>query len=591
MLFIDRTDALLPWSSLPDRACLSGRGLSKRRRRNRRRRQIARNKNNVQGMNVTESEQKAPGASHRWRWLPALVVALFCLCVTNASAETRALRIQHLHTGEKAEIVFKRNGRYDQAGLKKINFMLRDWRRNEPTRMDPRLLDLVWQAYRASGSTSYIHVVSAYRSPATNAMLRGRSKGVARESQHMVGRAMDFFLPDVPLKKLRDIGLRMQGGGVGYYPTSGSPFIHMDVGNVRHWPGISRQELARVFPNGNTLHVPSDGKPLPGYGQAFAAYKSRKATGTPNIELASADGGQRKSRGLLATLLGGRGADEADDVADAVPAPRKPAKSVEPRPAGQAIAIVPPQDAQRADIQIAASDPGEESPAGQKGKTPEAIVMAMAPNAVPLPAFAPRAEATASIATPQTAPFAIASASMTQTELPAAKPAATNAEMPMGKTDTAALSVTPEMVALNVPLPTWRPESLARQPEAAKSADAIGALLAMHHPDDGLDGPASQRVAVPASKPEDRVRTSPKADRVQPRLDPEATAVIVPAVLTGRGIAGGTGSTTAPVIAANFIRTAPEHVYLDGFQSRGQTSDHRRFTGSAVKFLPIASFK
>ncbi|WP_352794737.1 DUF882 domain-containing protein [Mesorhizobium sp. M0243] len=274
------------------------------------------------------------------------------------------MKIQHLHTGEKAEIVFKRNGRYDPAGLKKINLMLRDWRRNEPTKMDPRLLDLVWQAYRASGSTAYIHVVSAYRSPATNAMLRSRSKGVARESQHMVGRAMDFFLPDVPLKKLRDIGLKMQGGGVGYYPTSGSPFIHMDVGNVRHWPGISRQELARVFPNGNTLHVPSDGKPLPGYGQAFAAYKSRKGTGAPNIDLASADGGQRRPRGLLATLLGGRGADETDDVAEAVPAPRKPAKSVEPRPAG--IAIVPPQDAQRADIQMASVDRVEDRRLGRK---------------------------------------------------------------------------------------------------------------------------------------------------------------------------------------------------------------------------------
>ncbi|MDF3154044.1 DUF882 domain-containing protein [Mesorhizobium sp. XAP10] len=524
-------------------------------------------------MNVSENVQNAPGASRLWT-LPAIIAAFLCLCATGAFAETRALRIQHLHTGEKAEIVFKRNGRYDPAGLKKINLMLRDWRRNEPTKMDPRLLDLVWQAYRASGSTAYIHVVSAYRSPATNAMLRSRSKGVARESQHMVGRAMDFFLPDVPLKKLRDIGLKMQGGGVGYYPTSGSPFIHMDVGNVRHWPGISRQELARVFPNGNTLHVPSDGKPLPGYEQAFAAYKSRKGAGTPNIELASVDGGQRRPRGLLATLLGGGGADESDDVAEAVPAPRKPARSVEPRPAGQGIAIVPPQDAQRVDIQIAASDPGEEPLAGQKGKTPEAIVMAMAPGSVPLPAFAPRAEFTAPVPTPETAPLAIAGASTAQAELAVAKPDAANA-------DAAATSVAPEMMALNVPLPTWRPESQSsptRQLEAAKSGDAIGVLLAMHHPDDGLAG---ERIAAPASKPEDRVRANPKADRVQRRPDSEAD----------RAVAGGAALTGAPMIAANFIRTAPEHVYLDGFQPRGRTSDHRRFTGSAVKFLPIASFK
>lgn len=540
-------------------------------------------------MNVSENVQNAPRASRLWT-LPAIIAAFLCLCVTGAFAETRALKIQHLHTGEKAEIVFKRNGRYDPAGLKKINLMLRDWRRNEPTKMDPRLLDLVWQAYRASGSRAYIHVVSAYRSPATNAMLRSRSKGVARESQHMVGRAMDFFLPDVPLKKLRDIGLKMQGGGVGYYPTSGSPFIHMDVGNVRHWPGISRQELARVFPNGNTLHVPSDGKPLPGYGQAFAAYKSRKGAGTPNIDLASADGGQRRpARGLLATLLGGRGADETDDVAEAVPAPRKPAKSVEPRSAG--IAIVPPQDAQRADIQMASVDRAEESPIGPEGKTPEAIVMAMAPGSVPLPAFAPRSGSTTSIRTPQLAPLAAANASTARAEL--ANPTATDAEIPSGKSAGPAGGA-PDMVAFNIPLPTWRPESPTL--EADKSGDAVAALLALNRADDGHNGLAGQRVSVAQSKPEDRVRTSPKADRVQPNLDPEATAVIVPAALsrpieTGRGIAGGASTAAAPVIAANLIRTAPEHIYLDGFQPRGQTSDHRRFTGSAVKFLPIASFK
>ncbi|TGQ77826.1 DUF882 domain-containing protein [Mesorhizobium sp. M8A.F.Ca.ET.207.01.1.1] len=550
-------------------------------------------------MNVIESQQNAPGGYRFWTRLPAFMVAFFCMCITDAFAETRALRIQHLHTGEKAEIVFKRDGRYDQAGLKKINFMLRDWRRNEPTRMDPRLLDLVWQAYRASGSTSYIHVVSAYRSPATNAMLRGRSKGVARESQHMVGRAMDFFLPDVPLKKLRDIGLKMQGGGVGYYPTSGSPFIHMDVGNVRHWPGISRQELARVFPNGNTLHVPSDGKPLPGYEQAFAAYKSRKAAGTPNIELASADGGQRRpARGLLASLLGGRGTDEADDAAEVAPAPRKPAKPVdsktagdpktadEPKMAGLGIAIVAPEAAQRADIQMVSP---EETPA----RTPEAIVMAMAPGTVPVPAFAPRTGLAASIPTPQTVPLGVASAS------PARAEPAAGAETASGKAGAALAIAGPDMVALNIPVPTWRPEGQtgpARQPEAAKPADAIGALLATHHADDNLDPLAGQPIAVPASKPEHRARTNPKADRVQPRLDPKGTAVIVPAALTGRpresgrGSAGA-GSMAAPIVAANFIRTAPEQVYLDGFQPRGKTSDHRRFTGSAVKFLPIASFK
>ena len=166
------------------------------------------------------------------------------------------------------------------AGLRKINQFLRDWRRNEPTKMDPRLLDLVWEAYGSRVRATISSVVCGYRSPATNSMLRSRSRGVAKKSQHMLGKAMDFYIPGVKLKKLRDIGLRMQGGGVGYYPRSGSPFVHMDVGNVRHWPRMSRQELVAVFPNGKTLHVPSDGKPLPGFKQALASYRRARRAAT-----------------------------------------------------------------------------------------------------------------------------------------------------------------------------------------------------------------------------------------------------------------------------------------------------------------------
>jgi len=148
-----------------------------------------------------------------------------------AHAETRALKLFNTHTDERATIVFKRNGKYDRAGLAKVNRFLRDWRRDEPTKMDPKLLDLIWEVYRKTGSDEYIHVVSAYRSPATNAALRKRSKGVAQKSQHIRGKAMDFYIPGVPLAKLRAIGLRAQVGGVGYYPTSGSPFVHMDTRN------------------------------------------------------------------------------------------------------------------------------------------------------------------------------------------------------------------------------------------------------------------------------------------------------------------------------------------------------------------------
>ncbi len=204
-----------------------------------------------------------------------------------AHAETRALKLFNTHTDERATIVFKRNGKYDRAGLAKVNRFLRDWRRDEPTKMDPKLLDLIWEVYRKTGSDEYIHVVSAYRSPATNAALRKRSKGVAQKSQHIRGKAMDFYIPGVPLAKLRAIGLRAQVGGVGYYPTSGSPFVHMDTGSVRHWPKMTRSQLAKVFPNGKTLHVPRDGGPLPGYAQALASQKARSRSN--DIQIASFD--------------------------------------------------------------------------------------------------------------------------------------------------------------------------------------------------------------------------------------------------------------------------------------------------------------
>jgi uncharacterized protein YcbK (DUF882 family) len=217
--------------------------------------------------------------------LPALVGS-----ASFASAEDRALKLFFTHTGERATITYKRDGKFDPKGLAQINRFLRDWRRNEPTRMDPRLLDLVWEVYKRSGGKDYIHIVSAYRSPTTNNMLRNRSRstGVAKKSQHMLGKAMDFYVPGVKLSTLRALAMQMQVGGVGYYPTSGSPFVHLDVGNVRAWPRMSRQELARLFPSGQTMHLPADGRPLPGYNQAIANYKKR--VGPTSIQIASTAG-------------------------------------------------------------------------------------------------------------------------------------------------------------------------------------------------------------------------------------------------------------------------------------------------------------
>jgi uncharacterized protein YcbK (DUF882 family) len=205
-----------------------------------------------------------------------------------SSEPTKTLKLAFGHTGETGTFTFKRNGVYDQGELKRLSHFLRDWRKDESTRMDPHLLDLVWAIYQKSGSHDAIHVVSAYRSPSTNEMLRSRAgSGVAKHSQHRLGKAMDWYLTDVPLPKLRAAAMQMQGGGVGYYPRSGSPFVHTDTGNVRAWPRMSRQQLIALFPNGNTLHLPADGKPLPGYEQAVA----RRHTTSGGTALAYLDSG------------------------------------------------------------------------------------------------------------------------------------------------------------------------------------------------------------------------------------------------------------------------------------------------------------
>lgn len=192
-----------------------------------------------------------------------------------ANGDTRTIAIFHEHTKESAAITFKRDGRYDRAALEQLNWLLRDWRLDEPTKMDPRLFDVVWEAHRAVGSQDAIHVVSAYRSPKTNAALRRRSRAVAEHSQHMLGKAMDFYLADVSIDQIRAIGMRMQRGGVGWYPQANSPFVHLDVGSVRSWPRMSHDQLARLFPDGRTVHLPADGKPMPGYEMAKAEILAR----------------------------------------------------------------------------------------------------------------------------------------------------------------------------------------------------------------------------------------------------------------------------------------------------------------------------
>ena len=204
-----------------------------------------------------------------------LLAANDALQTAVAEGDTGTLSFHHVHTDENITITFKRNGLYDEAALKKLDWFMRDWRKEEATHMDPHLFDLLWEVYREVGATQPIEVVCGYRSPGTNAMLRARSSGVAKFSQHINGQAIDFYIPGVPLAKVSAVGLRLQRGGVGFYPTSGSPFVHMDTGNIRHWPRIAREELVKIFPNGRTVHIPSDGKPLRNYALALADVERR----------------------------------------------------------------------------------------------------------------------------------------------------------------------------------------------------------------------------------------------------------------------------------------------------------------------------
>ncbi len=263
--------------------------------------------------------------------LAALVLLFGSRVLQNAVAEgdTRTISLHHVHTDENITITFKRDGRYDEAALEKLNWFLRDWRREQQTRIDPHLIDLIWEVQRETGSQEPVWVVCGYRSPETNAMLRRRSNGVARFSQHMLGHAMDFYIPGVPLAELRVIGLRLQRGGVGFYPTSGSPFVHMDTGGVRHWPRMTREQLVRVFPDGRTVHIPSDGRPLPGYALALADIRKHGSNPSEmSIDAARSAGIQVADAGVtahsgnpFARLFGlGRNNDEDDDAAAAAPA-------------------------------------------------------------------------------------------------------------------------------------------------------------------------------------------------------------------------------------------------------------------------------
>jgi uncharacterized protein YcbK (DUF882 family) len=494
--------------------------------------------------------------------LSSLLLLIGAGSVHDATAlnETRTLSFHHTHSGEDLTVTFKRDGRYDDEALKQLNHYLRDWRTQEQTTMDRHLFDILWEVYRDVDGKKPIQIISSYRSPATNAMLRRRSSGVARFSQHMLGHAMDFFIPDVPLEQIRFAGLRLQRGGVGFYPTSGSPFVHLDTGSIRHWPRMTRDQLVRVFPDGRTVHVPSDGTPLKGYELARADIEKRD----------NGDDALSKTKpSLFAALFKSKSNDDEDEGSSAasvsetaapMAAVTAPAKFTEPVPMPRSKPTV------ASTFQLASADaqivqPAKSTQAEPKPQTPADIINARG--------FWGDAPASPKQATPAqvaaiSARQALASADPQPTSsVSAAFRALAYAPAANSPVDRAGV------VAASAPLPhSFRPASAPRNPAAATTIDTIAAK--------GPQGPGSvvaTSTRIAASKANDAWM------RVM-MLAPSASTSMSATVL---------GDTDMTLMRAHFVK--PQAAVAMGFSDdpqMGLTCD--RFSGSATAALATQSF-
>ena len=481
--------------------------------------------------------------------------------------ETRTLSFHHTHSDEDLTVTFKREGRYDEEALTQLNHFLRDWRSQQQTTMDRHLFDILWEVYRDVDGKKPIQIISSYRSPATNAMLRRRSSGVARFSQHMRGQAMDFFIPDVPLEQLRYAGLRQQRGGVGFYPTSGSPFVHLDTGSIRHWPRMTHDQLARVFPDGRTVHVPSNGTPLKGYQLALADIENR----------GSGDDTSTKSKpGLFAALFKDKSSDEDDEGASAPVASEKtapvgvmaaavPVKSADPVPMPRSKPAVATLQLASADAQIV--QPAKANPAASattvgkaeaKPQTPADII-----NARGFWGDAPT--------TPKQATPAQVAAISARQALASADPQSTSSVSPTLQ----ALAYAPaasspvdraNIVAASAPIPrSVRP---ARNPMAATTIDTVVAKGAQ-----GQGGAIATATRIAATR----------GDNIWMRvmmLAPSASTSMSTTVM---------GDTDMTQMRAHFVK--PQAAIVMTFSDdpqMGLVSD--RFTGSATATLATQSF-
>jgi uncharacterized protein YcbK (DUF882 family) len=170
------------------------------------------------------------------KWGLGLGASLFIAPAALASplAPRRAI-LKNLHTGDAFNDVYFENGRYLPDALAEAAKVMRDWRTGETRVMDPGLYDTLHNINQALETRRPFQIISGYRSPKTNAMLHAKSSGVASNSQHTQGKAIDVRLEGVELSRLHKAALATQTGGVGYYPVSN--FVHVDTARVRRWSG------------------------------------------------------------------------------------------------------------------------------------------------------------------------------------------------------------------------------------------------------------------------------------------------------------------------------------------------------------------
>ena len=187
-------------------------------------------------METSAVHPEKPGLSRR-QFARSLVgaagLALLSGSAARAAATRRSLSFYNLHTREELSLVYSDGNGYQPEALARLDTLLRDFRTEQVHPIDPALFDLLHDVHVAAGSREPFHVICGYRSPTTNARMHDQGRGVAANSLHVVGRAVDVRLPDVSTARLRDVGLAAARGGVGYYAAS--DFVHLDTGRVRRW--------------------------------------------------------------------------------------------------------------------------------------------------------------------------------------------------------------------------------------------------------------------------------------------------------------------------------------------------------------------